>query len=549
MLEKWGVGLIWPIASASLQVLRTCLSLSLQSPSILDMAPSPHPHQQSTTPTSCSPPRNRLVSRPFTAAHRQVDRVPKALQSRPFFDPWTQQTRMPTVQPHPDEQERQRLSQLLDLTKLDLFAGSRNPSAVPPTPSLQQSEAVSSPETEVEEEQDEIADDTMQRKGVASAAEDGGDDENTIQAKVAIGQPNDPYREPAQAQSLVQRQDAGEGHTSDVGEKAISDTKYQAGQTTFDPESQQVRLNADQEKAQATGDTRKQELPAPSGSDAIETIEDLLSKINEIVTQIGMNHGDAIFPRAALFVGITEAVIPGASRGLNMLHGEALMNQLRSSPYYATGNALGTASGLLLGIANLANLNRVMRVLDLAGDGEDLLAAIEAIQNGDYRGLASIIGQRLGGEWLGRRGSGDVGGTDRLGINSDDLDLDPSASIDPRSHSIDISSYRNVPVTYGRNHLQKFRKHIEQIRRHAEQLGFPIGDNVTRNLETQENIRNFIDHIVQNGETRQIRWGSEYPDAVWSRLGDAIVIRQANGEFVTFLEAGRRGAVRWDDPP
>jgi hypothetical protein len=36
------------------------------------------------------------------------------------------------------------------------------------------------------------------------------------------------------------------------------------------------------------------------------------------------------------------------------------------------------------------------------------------------------------------------------------------------------------------------------------------------------------------------------PDALWSRLGDAIVIRQADGEFVTFLEAEKGAAIAWE---
>ncbi|MGB0384475.1 MAG: hypothetical protein ACPGWR_06580 [Ardenticatenaceae bacterium] len=35
------------------------------------------------------------------------------------------------------------------------------------------------------------------------------------------------------------------------------------------------------------------------------------------------------------------------------------------------------------------------------------------------------------------------------------------------------------------------------------------------------------------------------PTALWSRLGNAIVIRQADGTFITFLEAGKGYAKLW----
>jgi hypothetical protein len=55
-----------------------------------------------------------------------------------------------------------------------------------------------------------------------------------------------------------------------------------------------------------------------------------------------------------------------------------------------------------------------------------------------------------------------------------------------------------------------------------------------------------IAEIVQTGETRQQRYMS-YADVLWSRKDDAIVIRQANGEFVTFLEANKGAAQAWND--
>ncbi len=96
-------------------------------------------------------------------------------------------------------------------------------------------------------------------------------------------------------------------------------------------------------------------------------------------------------------------------------------------------------------------------------------------------------------------------------------------------------------TSYGKNHLEKFRKHAEQIRRTTKE---PVGK--VSSPEGQEQIKAIIDNIVQNGESRQIPWGKEYPDAIWHKLGDSIVIRQANGEFITFLDYGKGGgALKW----
>lgn len=95
-------------------------------------------------------------------------------------------------------------------------------------------------------------------------------------------------------------------------------------------------------------------------------------------------------------------------------------------------------------------------------------------------------------------------------------------------------------VSYGKNYLEKFRKHAEQIRRTTGNEG--IGK--VSSAEGQKQIKAVIEDIVMSGETRQRRYMT-IPDALWSRKGDAIVIRQANGEFVTFLEAGKGAALGW----
>jgi hypothetical protein len=93
-------------------------------------------------------------------------------------------------------------------------------------------------------------------------------------------------------------------------------------------------------------------------------------------------------------------------------------------------------------------------------------------------------------------------------------------------------------VSYGNNYLQKFRKHTELLRRTTGRLEIAK----VSTPEGQAQIKEVIEDIVKTGVTRQIRYMS-IADALWSRKGNAIVIRQANGEFVTFLEAPKRSCV------
>ena len=101
----------------------------------------------------------------------------------------------------------------------------------------------------------------------------------------------------------------------------------------------------------------------------------------------------------------------------------------------------------------------------------------------------------------------------------------------PDNISLDELS-RNLETTYGKNAPKKFRKHIDRLRKLT---GAEIGKKVTTSSETQKQVKDAINDVVRNGEARQIPWG-KYDDAIWSRKGDAIVIRQSNGEFVTILD-------------
>jgi hypothetical protein len=118
------------------------------------------------------------------------------------------------------------------------------------------------------------------------------------------------------------------------------------------------------------------------------------------------------------------------------------------------------------------------------------------------------------------------------------------AMADLEVHAGAVSNLKSFPqsVSYGSNYLEKFRKHAEQIRRTTGKK--EIGK--VSSAEGQEKIKRLIEEIVMTGETRQKRYMS-IPDALWSRKDDAIVIRQPNGEFVTFLEAGKGAALGWGD--
>jgi hypothetical protein len=107
-----------------------------------------------------------------------------------------------------------------------------------------------------------------------------------------------------------------------------------------------------------------------------------------------------------------------------------------------------------------------------------------------------------------------------------------------------VSNSKSFPqiVSYGNNYLEKFRKHAEQIRRTTGKKEI----SKVSSAQGQEQIKTLIKEIVMTGETRQQRYMA-IPDALWSRKGNAIVIRQSDGEFVTFLEAGKGAALSWVD--
>lgn len=102
-------------------------------------------------------------------------------------------------------------------------------------------------------------------------------------------------------------------------------------------------------------------------------------------------------------------------------------------------------------------------------------------------------------------------------------------------------TYQIAPVTYGKHAIEKFRKHAEQIRRLARRSGIFIPAKISSS-ETQTSIYTFVQYVVTYGDTRVGRY-KQFQDALWSKLGDAYVIRKNNGEFLTFLDGGGEGAT------
>jgi hypothetical protein len=103
-------------------------------------------------------------------------------------------------------------------------------------------------------------------------------------------------------------------------------------------------------------------------------------------------------------------------------------------------------------------------------------------------------------------------------------------------------------LTWGANFMVKVRKHAEQMRRIARGHGVAIplspSDPATVGI-----MRAYIQQVVRTGQTKFGRYMT-FPDAIWTKLDDAIIIRRANGEFVTFLDYAQGGAARgWDILP
>ena len=96
---------------------------------------------------------------------------------------------------------------------------------------------------------------------------------------------------------------------------------------------------------------------------------------------------------------------------------------------------------------------------------------------------------------------------------------------------------------YGENATSKLRSHWGDIQRLAKEHGVPMPE---RFKEAGPQIRSFIDEVIRLGETRAGPYkptGGGWPNALWTKHGDTIIIRSPEGRFVTILDAAGGGAA------
>jgi hypothetical protein len=100
-------------------------------------------------------------------------------------------------------------------------------------------------------------------------------------------------------------------------------------------------------------------------------------------------------------------------------------------------------------------------------------------------------------------------------------------------------------VSYGKNKLTKFKDHSQHMRETGRKMGIdipksPADPNTIRAME------NYIQRVVDIGEQRTGIYMT-LGNCKWSKLGDAIVVRKLDGEFVTFLDYSKKGVTfQWN---
>jgi hypothetical protein len=98
---------------------------------------------------------------------------------------------------------------------------------------------------------------------------------------------------------------------------------------------------------------------------------------------------------------------------------------------------------------------------------------------------------------------------------------------------------------YGKNAEEELRKHSQHIRETAREFGIEIPKKPGR-PETFAAMDDFINKVLSEGRTKTGKYMT-IEQALWSKLGNALVIRRPNGEFLTFLDYSKGGvASGWD---
>ncbi len=100
-------------------------------------------------------------------------------------------------------------------------------------------------------------------------------------------------------------------------------------------------------------------------------------------------------------------------------------------------------------------------------------------------------------------------------------------------------------VAYGKNAARKLRQHSQHIRETARKLGIEIPKGPAKPA-TRAAMQSFIAKVVTEGARKTGQYMT-IEGAQWSKLGDAMVIRKPNGEFLTFLDYSKGGVAKgWD---
>ncbi len=110
----------------------------------------------------------------------------------------------------------------------------------------------------------------------------------------------------------------------------------------------------------------------------------------------------------------------------------------------------------------------------------------------------------------------------------------------------EILAPKGALTTYGKNAMAHFRSHAQHIRETARKLGIEIPKSPS-NPETLAAMKAFIDKVVNEGAKKTGKF-KDVVDAEWYKLGDAIVVRRPDGEWLSFLDYSKKSPLSnlWD---
>jgi hypothetical protein len=97
-------------------------------------------------------------------------------------------------------------------------------------------------------------------------------------------------------------------------------------------------------------------------------------------------------------------------------------------------------------------------------------------------------------------------------------------------------------VTYGPTEMAHWRSHAQDIREVARGEGVDIPRSPGR-PETRDALRAYIESVVRNPDRTGVGQYKTYPNAIWTARGDLVVVRTADGQFITALRESRGRAT------